>query len=177
MGWEGERERQGVRRPLKVEKVEKDGAAKGWRERGGKERAGEVATSPRKSRVMPTRNCTTPRAPLPTPPRSRLALTPLACRPVRFSRFFHRPSVSLSRPPPPLPLPLSPLSPLSPRRDLAAAGIPPFVPRVWCAPSLPPLRVTSPDPHPPPGNNPLAGLSAVSGSLARYWRTSVRRKR
>lgn len=31
-----------------------------------RERAAEVATSPRKSRVMPTRNCTTPRTPLPT---------------------------------------------------------------------------------------------------------------
>lgn len=95
---------------------------------GGRERAGEVATSPRKSRVMPTRNCTTPRAPLPTPPRSRLALTPpLAHHPVRFSRFFHRPSVSLT------------LSPFRPPHE-----IPPTDPRVWCAFSPASARVTSP---------------------------------
>lgn len=97
-------------------------------EGGGEEgeRAGEVATSPRKSRVMPTRNCTTPRAPLPTPPRSvLLSYSPLARHPVRFSRFFHRPSVSLILHliPPHLPSPSS----------LFPHEIPPAVPRVWCA--------------------------------------------
>lgn len=74
-----------------------DGVKRGWRA-GGRERAGEVATSPRKSRVMPTRNCTTPRAPLPTPPRSRLALTPPPGTPSRPFLPVLSPSLRFSHP-------------------------------------------------------------------------------
>lgn len=81
------------------EEEDSDGEEEGG---GGRERTGEVATSPRKSRVMPTRNCTTPRAPLPTPPRSRLALTPPGTPPRPFlpvlspSPRFSHPLLSLA---------------------------------------------------------------------------------
>lgn len=54
---------------------------------GGRERAAEVATSPRKSRVMPTRNCTTPRTPLPT--------LSLLARSIRSIPFPLRPTIPL----------------------------------------------------------------------------------
>jgi len=87
---------------------------------------------------MPTRNCTTPRA---HPYRSLLAPIllshSLARHPVRFSRFFHRPSVSLT---------LSlPTRPSRSRRPTHESG----------APSHPPPLESPHRSHPPPGNNPL----------------------
>lgn len=119
-----------------LEAAEGSGGGEGWQRGGrrggeeGRETAGEVATSPRKSRVMPTRNCTTPRAPLPTPSSHPVLLShsplPLsiaspARHPIRFSRFFHRPFVSLI---PPASLSTASSHPRDPCRR---------VPRVWCA--------------------------------------------
>lgn len=72
-------------------------------ERGGRrERAGGLATSPRKSRVMPTRNCTTPRTPLPASLLSRSIRSTPFSRPL-CPRVSPSPSPSLvpssSRPP------------------------------------------------------------------------------
>lgn len=92
----------------------------------GEGEGSEVATSPRKSRVMPTRNCTTPRAPLPTP-RSRLALTPPGTPPRPFLPVLS-PSPRFSHP-----------FPAHPPQE-----IPPTDPRVWCAFSPASTRVTSP---------------------------------
>lgn len=126
---------------------------------GGREkRAGEVATSPRKSRVMPTRNCTTPRAPLPTPPRipscSHTSLPPFP-RP----RLWHAtPSVS----PGSFTVPtfLSPLGhPLSHPRDPCRR-----VPRVWCAFSPASASYLTDLTH-PRGITPSSAAPAVSAAL------------
>lgn len=146
----------GLWRPLKAEEAaEVGGGVEG-------ERAGEVATSPRKSRVMPTRNCTTPRAPLPTPPRSRLALTPSLAPPPRPFLPVLSPSLRFSLVPfasSPLCLLLHLLPPLPPHE------IPPSVPGVWCAFSSR-LHESPHRSHPPPGNNPLVERPPVRVSAA-----------
>lgn len=96
--------------------------------RGGRGRAGEVATSPRKSRVMPTRNCTTPRAPLPTPPR----IPSCSHTPLPFPSPLRHVTPSVS------PGSFTVPSFLSPSASLYSASSHPRdpcrrVPRVWCA--------------------------------------------
>lgn len=95
----------------------------------------------------------------------RLPPSPQCTRhPVRFSRFFHRPSVSLRRPslspaPPLSPFPRSPAP--CPLRHSARVRDPSLYPSSLARLLFPPPCESPHRSHPPPGNNPLADGSLL----------------
>lgn len=131
---------------------------------GGGKRAAEVATSPRKSRVMPTRNCTTPRTPLPTSlclPRSIRSIPFSFPSPPPRSLSVFRSVAFSSFPTPPLPFYRHPLS--LPSFLLSLATYDAAIPFVGPPPPPPPPSTASAS-HLSLGNNPLTFRVIWSGN-------------